>query len=143
METDGEPAVGSPAWLELQHQKERAREGALTKPPTASAEVVLGAVLLLLGIVVNVVLAGGGEGALPGPLLLVLQLEPRRTSHRRLAVRLHLDLPVAAPDITAGPGARSPNLTRETSQNVARAHHIRRGGVERGGRSRTRYSSEP
>ena len=64
METDGEPAVGSPAWLELQHQKERAREGALTKPPTASAEVVLGAVLLLLGIVVNVVLAGGGEGGL-------------------------------------------------------------------------------
>ena len=37
METDGEPPVGSPAWLELQHQKERAKEGALTKAPTTSA----------------------------------------------------------------------------------------------------------
>lgn len=64
METDSEPPVGSPAWLELQHQKERANEGALTKPPTASAEVALGAVLLVLGIVLNLVLAGGGEGGL-------------------------------------------------------------------------------
>ena len=64
MGTDGEPPVGSPAWLELQHQRERAKEGGLTKPPTATAEVVLGGVLLALGIVLNVALAGGGDGGL-------------------------------------------------------------------------------
>lgn len=66
MSTGSEPEVGSPAWLELQHQKERAKEGALTKAPSTGVEVVLGAVLVLIGIGFNVALMGGNRTSLFG-----------------------------------------------------------------------------
>ena len=61
-----EPEVGSPAWLEIQRQKERAGESALTKPPTAGLEIGLGMVLILIGIGFNLALMGGGRDSLFG-----------------------------------------------------------------------------
>ena len=61
-----EPEVGSPAWLEIQRQKERAGESALTKPPSSGIEIGLGIALVLIGIGFNVALSGDGRDSLFG-----------------------------------------------------------------------------
>lgn len=60
MNDEYEPPVGSPAWLELQHQKERQKErrsaGGATRVLGSGGEIVVGLVFLAMAVAFNILL---------------------------------------------------------------------------------------